>query len=97
MQYTKPCETQDENKKQINISILQGNKLFNENTPFIINIMSPDIMNKKSNVDLICIIDISGSMKAQKLNLVKESLKSLILLMDSKDRLALILFNDKAT
>ena len=97
MQYTKPCETQDENKKQINISILQGNKLFNENTPFIINIMSPDIINKKSNVDLICIIDISGSMKNQKLTLVKDSLKNLISFMDEKDRMALILFNDKAT
>ena len=99
MEYTKPQENQEtpENNKIVNISILQGSKLFNENTPFIININSPDTINKKSNVDLICIIDISGSMKAQKLNLVKESLKSLILLMDSKDRLALILFNDKAT
>jgi Mg-chelatase subunit ChlD len=99
MECPKPHETPEtpENKKKINISILQGSKLFNENTPFIININSPDTMIKKSNVDLICIIDISGSMKAQKLSLVKESLKSLISLMDSNDRMALILFNDKAS
>ena len=96
MECPKPHETPENNKK-INISILQGSKLFNENTPFIININSPDTMIKKSNVDLICIIDISGSMKAQKLNLEKESLKSLISFMDEKDRMALILFNDKAT
>ena len=97
MEYDKPQEeTQDGNKK-VNISILQGSKLFNVNTPFIINLNSPDTMNKKSSVDLICIIDISGSMKNQKLKLVKDSLKSLVSFMDSKDRMAIVLFNDKAT
>ena len=50
----KPQETpiMPENKK-VEISILQGSKLFNENTPFIINLNSPDIINKNSNVDLI--------------------------------------------
>ena len=96
MQYNKPEKTPEGNEK-IKISILQGSKLFNENTPFIININSPDTINKKSNVDLICIIDISGSMKNQKITLVKESLKSLLSFMDEKDRMALILFNDKAT
>ena len=101
MEYDKPTEGQDqeaqEENKKVNISILQGSKLFNENTPFIINLNSPDTINKKSNVDLICIIDISGSMKNQKLKLVKDSLKSLVSFMDEKDRMALVLFNDKAT
>ena len=104
MEFQKPQETNQDNEmemeednKKINISVLQGSKLFNENTPFIINLNSLDTINKKSNVDLICIIDISGSMKNQKLKLVKDSLKSLITFMDEKDRLALILFNDKAT
>jgi Mg-chelatase subunit ChlD len=104
MEFDKPHETNQDNeiemeedKKKINISVLQGSKLFNENVPFIINLNSLDTINKKSNVDLICIIDVSGSMKNQKLKLVKESLKSLITFMDEKDRLALILFNDKAT
>ena len=96
MEYDKPHETPENNKK-VNISVLQGRKLFNENTPFIININSPDTIMKKSNVDLICIIDISGSMKKEKLQLVKESLKSLVSFMDEKDRMALVLFNDKAT
>ena len=74
MQYDKPKENEETpNIKKVNISILQGNKLFNENTPFIINLNSLDTINKKSNVDLICIIDISGSMKNQKLKLVKDS------------------------
>jgi Mg-chelatase subunit ChlD len=36
-------------------------------------------------------------MKNQKLKLVKDSLKSLVSFMDEKDRMALVLFNDKAT
>ena len=97
MEYDKPQEERQDGNKKVNISILQGSKLFNENTPFIINLNSPDTMNKKSSVDLICIIDISGSMKNQKLKLVKDSLKSLVSFMDSKDRMAIVLFNDKAT
>ena len=100
-EYQENQESQDgqdsQNIQNINISILQGSKLFNNYSPFIININSPDTMLKKSNVDLICIIDISGSMKNQKLSLVKESLKSLISFMDEKDRMALVLFNDKGT
>ena len=89
----------EEEKDKIEISVIKGDKLFNQNTPFIINISSPDpdINDKKSNADLICVIDTSSSMKGQKLYQVKESLKILIDLMDEKDRLALILFNRKAS
>ena len=89
----------EEEKDKIEISVIKGDKLFNQNTPFIINLSSPDpdINDKKSNADLICVIDTSSSMKGQKLYQVKESLKILIDLMDEKDRLALILFNRKAS
>ena len=53
-------------------------------------------MEKDSNVDLLCVIDISGSMKGQKLNQIKLSLKSIISFMTPKDRLCIILFNDNA-
>ena len=84
MEYDKPHETQDNNKK-INISILQGSKLFNENTPFIINILSPQPENteKRFSADLICVIDISGSMSGEKIHLVKESLKILVDMMET--------------
>ena len=81
---------------EVKLSIIKGDKLFNENTPFVINIFSPESKNldKNSNADLICVIDISGSMAGAKIELVKKSLKVLIQLMDKNDRLALILFND---
>ena len=87
-----------QSNKQGDISVLKGDKLFNENTPFIINFSFPnvDINNKRCNADLICIIDSSRSMKGNKIYQVKNSLKILIDLMDQNDRLALITFNRKA-
>ena len=82
----------------IEMSILKGDKLFNKNTPFVINLSTPqpDENDKKCNVDLICVIDISGSMYGEKIYQVKESLKILLNLMDERDRLCLILFDDRA-
>ena len=81
---------------EVNLFIIKGDKLFNENTPFVINIFSPESkkLEKNSNADLICVIDISGSMAGAKIELVKKSLKVLVQLMDKNDRLALILFNE---
>ena len=83
----------------LEISVLKGDKLFNQNTPFIININSPQPKEgeKKCNADLICVIDISYSMEGFKLELVKKSLKILTKMMDENDRLALVLFDDKAS
>ena len=66
----------------------------NLNTPFAINLTTPepDGHDKKSNADLICVIDISASMCGAKIQQVKDSLKILLDLMDEKDRICLILF-----
>ena len=82
----------------IRMSILKGDKLLNENTPFVLNLSAPqpNENDKKCNVDLICVIDVSGSMSGEKLYQVKESLKILLSLMDEKDRLCLILFESDA-
>ena len=82
----------------ISMSILKGDKLLNENTPFVINLSTPQPKetDKKCNVDLICVIDVSGSMFGEKIHQVKESLKILISLMDQRDRLCLILFESSA-
>ena len=83
----------------LEISVLKGDKLFNQNTPFIININSPQPKEgeKKCNSDLICVIDISGSMSGNKIELVKKSLKILAKMMDENDRLALVLFESDAS
>ena len=96
MDYSKPQENQKDSNKKITISVLQSQKLFNKNTAFILSLNSPDKIERESCVDVLCIIDISGSMKGQKLSHVKLSLKSIISFMTPKDRLCIILFNDDA-
>ena len=89
-----------EKPNEISISVLKGDKLFDDKkTPFVINISSPQPSEeeKKCNADLICVIDISGSMDGEKIDLVKESLKILVEMMDKNDRLSLILFDNNAS
>ena len=96
MEYSKPKENENESNKKLTISVLQSQKLFNKNTAFVLSINSLDKIDRESSVDVLCVIDISGSMKGQKLNHVKLSLKSIISFMNPKDRLCIILFNDDA-
>jgi len=96
MEYSKPTDNPNSLEKKLNISILQSQKLFNKNTAFVISLSSQDKFERESDVDLICVIDISGSMKGKKLTQLKYSLKAIISFMTPKDRLCIILFNDKA-
>ena len=93
-------EDDSDKKKEIKISIFKGDKLFNENTPFVINLFAPESTEQEEenrvSADLICVIDISGSMSGEKIHLVKESLKILVDMMEKKDRIALVLFDHKA-
>ena len=84
--------------KGIEFSILKGDRLFNKNTPFVINIIAQESKKEETriNADLICIIDTSGSMLGDKIHQVRESLKILVDMMNEKDRIALILFDRKA-
>ena len=47
----------------------------------------------RPSIDLICVVDISGSMYGHKLDLVKQTLKYIISILKDSDRLALITFN----
>ena len=82
--------------KAIDISILRGEKLFNKNTPIVVNIVSEEMKEKTSYAELICVIDVSGSMVGEKIKLVKQSLKVLLELMGEKDKLGLVLFNHQS-
>ena len=44
-------------------------------TPLVVSLSSEDIMDKVKGVDLICIVDVSGSMDGSPILLVKDSLK----------------------
>ena len=62
-------------------------------TPLVVTLSSEDKTQKMKGVDLICIVDVSGSMSGDKIKLVKESLKYLVKLMNETDNLALITFS----
>lgn len=47
-------------------------------------------LENRPSIDLICVIDRSGSMGGTKIQLVKDTLKLLLELLNEKDRLCLI-------
>jgi uncharacterized protein with von Willebrand factor type A (vWA) domain len=59
-------------------------------TPLVISLSSEDKKEKIKGVDIFCIVDVSGSMSGEPLELVKESLKYLVDLMNEQDNFALI-------
>lgn len=66
-------------------------------TPLVVSLSSEDIMDKVKGVDLICIVDVSGSMSGSPIQLVKDSLKYLVNLMNEQDNVALVKFESSAT
>ena len=66
-------------------------------TPLDVSLSTEDKSTKVKPVDLICVVDVSGSMMGAAINLVLESLKYLINLMDESDNFALVTFSSDAT
>ena len=62
-------------------------------TPLVVSLSTEDKAEKVKPVDLICIVDVSGSMSGEPLALVKESLKYLVKLMNETDNFALVTFS----
>lgn len=71
--------------------------------PVLINIktkeneqQAKELDDYRPPIDLICVIDHSGSMAGTKISLVRDTLKYLVSALSSNDRLSLIVFDDKA-
>jgi len=75
----------------------------NLNGPCLLTINAKEVENeeeldeKRTPIDLICVIDKSGSMSGEKIKLVHETLEFIIENLNSEDRLSVISFNDNAT
>ena len=65
-------------------------------TPLVVSLSTEDKSEKVKPVDLICIVDVSGSMSGEPINLVKESLKYLVKLMNETDNFALVTFSSSS-
>ena len=68
----------------------------NDLTPLVVSISSEDVDKKIHGIYFICIVDVSGSMSGSRINLVKESLKYLVNIMNEDDYFALIKFSSSA-
>lgn len=51
-------------------------------------------LSGRPGIDLICIVDHSGSMSGEKIDLVRKTLDYLMSLLNEKDRLSIIQFDD---
>jgi len=56
-----------------------------------------ELDSNRPHIDLICVIDNSGSMSGYKIENVKKALKYLLELLGENDRICLITFNDDGT
>ena len=65
-------------------------------TPLVVSLSCPDKNEKVTGVDLICIVDVSGSMYGTNIKLVKESLTYLVNLMNEQDNFALVTFSSSS-
>ena len=82
---------------KLNHKILQMNSASAQTHPMLLSLAVDEIKtNKKANLDLICVIDHSGSMEGEKLKLLKETFEYLLTLLTDNDRLCLIIFDHQA-
>ena len=75
---------------------ISRSKSFNSLTPLAIHIQTPDTQERLNSIDLILLIDDSGSMEGQKLSLIKETIPEMINLMGNNDRLSIVKFTKYA-
>jgi Mg-chelatase subunit ChlD len=63
--------------------------------PLLVSIKTEDVENEdfRQALDLVLVIDVSGSMKGQKIELVKTTLDFVIDELDERDRISIITFN----
>ena len=65
-------------------------------TPLVVSVSTDDKKQKIKGVDLIFVVDISGSMGGTRLQLVKDSLNYIVSLMNENDSISIIKFESKA-
>jgi Mg-chelatase subunit ChlD len=80
--------------------IIKLNSKDSQLLPVVVNLktkeLDEDQEGDRSPIDLVCVIDISGSMSGEKIALVRQTLMSLLEVLSERDRLCLVQFDDRA-
>ena len=75
---------------------ISRSKAFNNLTPLNVHLQTPDVEDRIHPIDLILLVDDSGSMRGQKLSLIQETLPQMINLMGEEDQLSIVKFTNNA-
>ena len=76
---------------------LQVNSASAQTYPMLVSLSVDDLkVSNRANVDLICVLDTSGSMAGEKLQLLIQTLEFLLTLLSDNDRICLITFDNTA-
>lgn len=80
--------------------VIQFNSKEEQLLPILVNVKTEDKSEEQEGdrppIDLICVIDHSGSMAGEKIALVRNTLKNLLEFTNQYDRICLIQFDDRA-
>ncbi|CAD8200193.1 unnamed protein product [Paramecium octaurelia] len=70
----------------------------NKFVPAVLSLKTKKVSNKldRPPIDLVCVVDVSGSMIGRKINLVKDSLRYLMKILGPEDRICIIVFTTVA-
>ena len=77
----------------LQISRANSNDKTGSLTPLVVSLSSKDTTKKLKDIDLICVVDVSGSMRGNKISMVKESLNYIVNnIMQVNDKLAITIY-----
>jgi len=77
---------------------LQASSLTDQTFPMLASITVQDLdLSYRAPLDLICVLDNSGSMNGEKINLVKNTFRYLLHFLNDFDRLSIVIFDHEAS
>ena len=78
--------------------ILNINSKSAEIIPMLVSLISKDMSgSEKTSIDLVCVIDKSGSMQGRKIELLRQTFDTLMELLSPSDRLSIVTFDNSSS
>ncbi len=79
-------------------NIIQSSSLTEQTFPLLASLAVKDLMlSHRAPLDLVCVLDHSGSMQGEKMELVKNTFKYLLHFLNEFDRLSIVIFDDQVS